>query len=225
MKKRNKSSMELSPFLLGLPLFPKGTFQKKGGRFLLEVFTSRPTTLTMESILEDGERREWKSGRGPKYPSGEILPSYIVGSVDTLVEKGEVKNIHAAFPEIANITGYGSADCIKKIYYTALKRDMYRNLIEWIDPNQPITNLENLIYSIKEAVGKGLIWEPQNLKEAMTRITEVYGEGEKRRIMLIYIEELEKLLTVQTDNETIVAAKKWWSGLREKALHLPSSHE
>jgi hypothetical protein len=161
MKKKNRNSTKTYPFFLQLPLFPRGVFQDKGRLFQRETFRTRPTDINIQNVIKDGEGREWKSGRGPKYASGRIPPSFIVGGVDTLVEKGKAKNVHAAFPEIAEVAGYesgtgGGSDYVKKIYYNALKRDRYRNLIEWIDTNEPL-DLESLIASIKECVGKGLI--------------------------------------------------------------------
>lgn len=117
---------------------------------------------------------------------------------------------------MGDVTGY-EKDTVKKIYYTALKRDGYRNLIEWIGPKEPF-NLESLIASVKEYVGKGLIWSPENLKETMKQIIQAYGLEKAREIESVYIEELEKLLTVETNNETILVAKKWLkeSGIIEK---------
>ncbi len=83
----------------------------------------------MEKVNRNGERREWKSGRGRKYGSGDLPPNKIVSYVNTLVERGEAKNVHDAFWEVSEVTGY-EYDIIKKIYYNTLQRDKYRPLIE-----------------------------------------------------------------------------------------------
>ena len=52
----------------------------------------------------------------------------------------------------------------------------------------------------------------------MKQIIQTYGLEKARKIESIYVEKLEKLLTVETDNEAILAAKKWLkeSGIIEK---------
>jgi len=206
MKKSKRIEIETRHFYLHLPLFPRGAFQKKGGLFQWEMFRTRPTDIDIQNVIKDGEGREWKSGRGRKYSSGEILPSCIVGAIDTLIENG--KSQEKAIKEVAGITGYNYDYVRNRIYYGAPKRDRYRNLIGWIDPDEPL-NLESLATGIKECVSKGLIWQPENFKETIKRIIQTYGYEKAREIESIYIEELEKLLTVEANNEAILAAKKW----------------
>lgn len=206
MKKSKQIKIETRHFKVHIPLFPRGAFKKGSVSFQCEMFKTRPTDIDIENVIKDGENREHKCGRGRKYGSGEILPSYIVGAIDTLIENG--KNRKKAFKEVAGITGYDCDYVRNRIYYGAPKRDRYRNLIEWVDPDEPL-DLESLIAFIKERVSMGHIWERQNLIETMTQIIQTYGLEKAKEIQSIYVGELEKLLTVETDNQAILAAKKW----------------
>jgi hypothetical protein len=203
MKKKNRNSTKTQPFILQLPLFPRGVFQEKGRLFQWDIFRTKPTDIDIEIVIKNGESREWKSGRGPKYGSGRINPSFIVGGVDTLVEKGKVKNLHAAFPEIAEAAGYqkidethdlDGSDYVKKIYYKAIKRDEYRNLIEWNEPgcSDDLPNPEfPLINYIKDCLSR----KPKDMKRKLRQIAKVYGREKVKEVLALYIGELEKLFT------------------------------
>lgn len=208
MKKSKRIEIETCPCRIHFPLFPRGSFQKKGGLFLAERFTTKPNT--MENILEDGERR-LKSGRGRKYASGRIPPSFIVGGVDTLVEKGKAKNVHAAFPEIAEVAGYesgtgGGSDYVKKIYYKALKRDEYRSLVEWNEPgcSDDLPNPEfPLINYIKDCLSR----KPKDMERRLKQVVKVYSHERVKEVLALYIEELEKLFT---DARTSLIIRKFF---------------
>jgi len=216
------SDKELVSFTVEMFGFQHGNFEGEEG-FILKSVEFLP--IDVEKILDEGEHQGRKSGRGRKYGSGWTLPSRIVGRVHTLIENAEVKSKEQAFRRVSEERKC-EYETVKDIYYKALRRDEFRPSVIFHEPPLIIlpeirreeVNLESVISIIRDNVSKGKIWSPDNLKEKMKQIIQTYGYEKAREIESIYVEELEKLLTVETDNETILVAKKWLkeSGIIEK---------
>lgn len=191
------------PLVIQIPLFPR-----EKGRW-----SSRPTS--MEQICEEGERREWQSGRGRKLGSGKVSPSYIIGRVEHLIETGEARNIHEAFYEVSHETGY-EMDTVKKIYYTALKRDRYRPLIEWTNEpkNEEKVNLKSLEKLINDGGWLSRDYLIRELgKEKTEEILSRYGEKLKENFEKLTHKssETQERDESEGDEENAIIPKDLWN--------------
>jgi hypothetical protein len=165
--------------LISVPLFPQ--LKIDGEKFWIEGFESKKVKI--EDVKEEG----WRSGRGRKYKSGKFLPSFIIGLVDKLRKKKEI-DIHSAFRKASRLIGF-SPGYIKKIYYSALRRDEYRPIIKELNSGvDEQLSFEDFKKDLEGFISLGG-WFPREY--LFQQVSQVFGLQKAEKVDQIYGDKLD----------------------------------
>lgn len=200
------------PSSLTINLFQHGNFEGEKG-WILGKAQSLPVDVKkiLKEKVEEGERLDWKSGRGPKIKSGWTHPGRIIGRVHTLIEDGKSKK--EAFAQIAKERNC-SPKTVKDIYHKGLRGEYFKG--EYRDS---ITFFEDGVTFLIVPSSGGEIYDPEYVME---KVIEKCGKKEAKRIMLKRIEEAEKFLNKESSSDIEKVYKNILikHGLIEKAKSL-----
>lgn len=202
---------EKKPYSLKINIFQHGSFEGKNGWFFKKA-ESLPVNIekVLKEKIEEGDRLDWKSGKGRKKWSGWTHPGCIIGRVHALIEDGKSKK--EAFVQIAKERNC-SSKTVKDIYHKWLRKE-YRDEIIFMDdstkdsdyhpeyPPEYHVNPEFYKNYVKDLLSR----RPEDVKRRLKQVCQICGRETLKEAIIAYIEELEKLLT---DDKITLEIKKW----------------